>query len=812
VKKLSLILLACSAVLRADPLYTGRVRELGGSDPVAGATVEAVGLSRSVRADEQGRFQLALPGPWAQLSVSADGFDALQRKLTLSAKTRELPTFDLRRRVLQGQAVIIRARREAAPSRIPIKREEIRRIAGIGRDPLRALQTLPGVASPSDFSGLLAVRGGGPNDNAYFLNDIPFPLPFHYGGAISTVHSDLLEGVDLYPAAFPARWGGVDGAILDARSRRLKRDQLHGQADLNLLLAEGLFEGPLGRGASPSAAQATGLSGSAQGLSGTAQPESSLHGVHGGIGGGLSVRDVDLALPGQDLSHTAQALGATANPLGDAAQAPASSPVTAEATGAWLLSGRRSYFELLLSHLGDRFTAVPAFWDSSFLVEKDLGAHDSLRLTTLATDDVLGVVVKPEDARSADFAGEFRFHSWFQSLGLNWVHRGDGWRSTLTPYGYNNGTDQKFGDGYFVNIHPSDAGVHERLNLDLGAHELELGGEYDRLRFDVNGYAFRRRSGAGSGVITVSDPAGITVTAFSSNGAAYLQDRVALAPGLHLSAGLRWQKAEAMGLDGWDPRAALEWTPVPATRVSLGWGLFHQYPTPQELSADFGNPALGFNNTEHVTVGIEQGLGGADMVKVEAYYKTYRDRVVAVSDDRIYANDGEGYARGIELLLKHYGDGRWFGWLSYSYSESARLEKGDRWRPYQYDQPNNLNLLGSYSFTPAWSAGARLNWHSGPLITPIIDSTSYVDSGGVTRYTPVYGEPYSQRLDDYIRLDVRTDYAFRFHGWKLNLYAEVINLLGRPNPLGLEYTKDYKGSNTVNNLPLLPYIGLGAEF
>jgi hypothetical protein len=395
------------------------------------------------------------------------------------------------------EVVRVRGRREnEAPSRVSLQKKEIRRIAGIGRDPLRALQTLPGVVTPSDFSGQLAVRGGGPQDNLYYLNGVPWPVPFHYGGALSTVHGDLLDGVDFYPAAFPPKWGGVDGAILDARTRQPKRDQFHGQVDANLLLSEGLLEGPLG----------------------ALMPESG----------------------------------------------------TAQATGSWLISGRRSYFDLILPGLGS-FTAVPRFWDLSALVDQDLGPRDKLVVTALATDDLLGLVLKAEDVSSKDFEGEFRFRNAFQSLGAGWEHRNEGWRNTLTPYTTHTEFETSFGKGYGISIKPTVTGLRQDLRVDAGAHEIGLGSGIENQNYQVFGYAFRRTSGGGSGFVTVSDAAGITISATATNGYAYAQDRITLLPGLRVLGGARWQRVDQMSTDAVDPRANVEWLALERTTFTAGW-------------------------------------------------------------------------------------------------------------------------------------------------------------------------------------------------------------------------------------------------
>ena len=91
-------------------------------------------------------------------------------------------------------------------------------------------------------------RAAGPNDNLYLLDGIPWPFPFHFGGILSTVYSDLLSSVDLNTAGFGAQWGDIMGCVLDARTRPGAKDRFHGQADISMLTAQGLLEGPLGLG------------------------------------------------------------------------------------------------------------------------------------------------------------------------------------------------------------------------------------------------------------------------------------------------------------------------------------------------------------------------------------------------------------------------------------------------------------------------------------------------------------------------------------------------------------------------------------
>jgi len=79
-------------------------------------------------------------------------------------------------------------------------------------------------------------------------------------------------------------------------------------------------------------------------------------------------------------------------------------------------------------------------------------------------------------------------------------------------------------------------------------------------------------------------------------------------------------------------------------------------------------------------------------------------------------------------------------------------------------------------------------------------------------WIPTYGETNSERLGDYVRVDLRVEHGFRYSGWKLNLYCEVLNLFDRGNPSGYEYNEDYSEKKVVKSLPRLLYLGLGAHF
>lgn len=134
---------------------------------------------------------------------------------------------------------------ERSPDRVSksvISAKVLNKVAGSSGDPLKSLQALPGVVAGR--SGQPAVRGSGPGDNAYYVDDLPTGNIFHFGG-ISVFNADLLKDFNLYSAAFAPHYADVTGAIIDVALREPRTDRMGGKVNVNLLGADALIEGPI---------------------------------------------------------------------------------------------------------------------------------------------------------------------------------------------------------------------------------------------------------------------------------------------------------------------------------------------------------------------------------------------------------------------------------------------------------------------------------------------------------------------------------------------------------------------------------------
>jgi TonB family protein len=137
-----------------------------------------------------------------------------------------------------------------APPREAVKRTvgeaELTKIPGTRGDALRAIEVLPGVARTGLDDGTPVLRGAGSDESQAFLNGMPVPFLYHFGGVTSFFSSRLLSRVDLYPGNFSPRFGRAVGGVIDVRTRDPRRDGFHGALDVSLIDTSLFAETPLG--------------------------------------------------------------------------------------------------------------------------------------------------------------------------------------------------------------------------------------------------------------------------------------------------------------------------------------------------------------------------------------------------------------------------------------------------------------------------------------------------------------------------------------------------------------------------------------
>lgn len=236
----------------AAPLFIlhGTVYEKGTRRPLDGVTVfvpDNDALVATTAADGSFTLEVAAPGEYP-LAAAAVGFiKTVPLKVTAGQDAENAVAIYLEPVYSLNEVVVQAARNLDRTAKTVISGKELSAVPGTAGDPLRAIQALPGVATAGDVSSAPAIRGSGPENNAYYVDFLPAFYLFHMGGMESVINADLVEDFNIYSSSFGPEYQDVTGGVIDVRLRKPRTDRLGAKVNLSMLESDLLVEGPLAK-------------------------------------------------------------------------------------------------------------------------------------------------------------------------------------------------------------------------------------------------------------------------------------------------------------------------------------------------------------------------------------------------------------------------------------------------------------------------------------------------------------------------------------------------------------------------------------
>lgn len=123
----------------------------------------------------------------------------------------------------------------------------------IADDPLRSVQSLPGVSSNNDFDARFSLRGANFDRIGLYLDGVLLHQPFHMiegqglSGTGSAFDGDLIDTMELHESAFPARFSDRSAGVLDITTREGGRSENQFRVSASASEAGVMAEGPVGK-------------------------------------------------------------------------------------------------------------------------------------------------------------------------------------------------------------------------------------------------------------------------------------------------------------------------------------------------------------------------------------------------------------------------------------------------------------------------------------------------------------------------------------------------------------------------------------
>lgn len=704
-----------------------------------------------------------------------------------SAYSQEVTQFSTIEVTGQAESAATQAGVEVAPStstletggsEVQLNIIELKGVAGTQGDPLGAVKTLPGVVSVTTGgsggrpSGFF-VRGSSANENRIWVDEMPVGYIFHFGGLYSVLNPDLIDNFKTYLGGFGVQYGDRLGGVVDVTTRKPNANKLSQSYQLGFYDSSARIEGP------------------------TSQNGSAFFAVRRSY--------IDLFLP---------------------------------ATGK-------------LGSSGNTYTQFPEFWDMQAKYRHEL-KKGFVDVSLFTANDALRFDIKGEEQAAQDPAllGDLGSKQGFQTFGARWyqtlnknieqkIRLGVQRTSNKFVIGTQQANDLNPGDSFGFNQQGITQFLLPRWEITQDESLWKVGVDLFQYQFKLDGYIGAPcREGQPDCNLTEWSASNINQNFTGSETSAYVELDRPITDRLFMKLGVRSSHYDYAAKPYHEtlPRLNLEYDLTDNTLLTAAWGQYVQVPEGSEISKSIGNPELVMTRAEHRILGVKHELSALWSTQVEVFQKPMTKLVVSRPSPTNFANEGQGLAQGVDVLLKRKWSQGAYGWLSYSYLQSTRTDKAisDSARLFDGDQPHTLNLVWAQPFGGSWSQwtwGASLQTHSGLPYTKVVGreyiATPYAagtacDAASPNTncyWNPIYGETNKSRLPFTSRLDLSMEKNIKYTDWNLDLRFELLNVLSLVLPstsvVGYKYDPDfanYQNPEAVSGFPFLPSFSIRGNF
>ncbi len=148
--------------------------------------------------------------------------------------------------------------------------------------------------------------------------------------------------------------------------------------------------------------------------------------------------------------------------------------------------------------------------------------------------------------------------------------------------------------------------------------------------------------------------------------AAFAEGDISIARNIATKIGIRIEHSSLLDKLTIAPRISFAYRFDDGGQINMAYGIFNQKP---EIINLVQNKDLAFTRAVHYIINYTKKANNR-LLRVEAYYKKYKDLITTEPD---VANDGSGFAKGIELFFRDKKTFKNFDyWITYTYLDTKR--------------------------------------------------------------------------------------------------------------------------------------------
>lgn len=524
--------------------------------------------------------------------------------------------------------------------------------------------------------------------------------------------------------------------------------------------------------------------------------------------------------------------------------------------GSFMISGRRSYFDLFFPFSDATKDASAYFGDLNLKANMILGKNDKVFVSGYAGRDKLGF-------------GKFFGFGWGNYTGtIRWNHLFNDklfFNTSLVYSKYDYGFDLNISD----NLNFTRSNFINDLNLKTEGNfyispknSLKFGAKVSYLKFEPGN---RTKITAASTINDASLPAkraleqnyfvshnfqinsrlsteyGARLSVFSNIGEGrsinYLNNQTVVLDNGNLKEGeqlsgdaqyTNYKNGEIYKTNwGLEPRVNLVYLLNTGSSIKASYNRMYQYMhLIQNVTAstgqEFWTPTDRYikpQSADQFALGFfKNTLNNTIELSAEIYYKWMNNTVELRNGADIQFNEaieaqvvsGVGRAYGLELFARKQS-GKTTGWLSYALSKSERkadyINNGE-WYSFRFDRRHYLSLVVNHELSNRISLGANFVYATGEAYTEASQRYQILGSNQPSIY---YGARNGARLPDYHRMDLsvtinRKKMPNVKYKNESNWVISIYNVYGRKNAYTLSYENDKNGNPIIQKWYLFTFV------
>ncbi|MCB0581511.1 MAG: TonB-dependent receptor [Phaeodactylibacter sp.] len=733
-----LLLLTAVSLCAQGGIVKGKVTDAINNEPIAFANILVLGTDKGVTSDIDGNYEIGglVPGLYDVRATYVGYNEQTSYEIQVTNSKPAIVNFRMEEVVQDLQEVVVKASpfRKTEESPVSLRTigvAEIQRNPGANRDISRVVQSLPGVTTSASFRNDLIIRGGAPNENRFYLDDVEVPNINHFatqgasGGPVGLINVNFIREVDFFSGAFPANRGNALSSVLNFRQRDGRDDRIGGNFMVSATDIGLTTEGPIGE-------KATFL---------------------------FSARR-------SYLQFLFKALGLPFLPTYNDFQAKVKYRIDKKNELTFIGLGAIDQFELNLEanddeeqqFLLDQLPVSPQWNYTNGITYKRYG-ENGFWLFVLSRNMLNNEAEKyfqNDDSSEDNLILRYKSQEAENKLRIEHTQR-------VGDYKFN------YGAGYeYVKYNNR---TFNRIFTSAGPQTVNYFSE-----FDMNKYAFFAQASR-----KLVDERLVLSLGFRMDANSYSDEMNNPLDQFSPRFSLAYALTERLSFNF---NTGIYYQLPPYT--ILGYqedGVF--------VNRQNG---IKYVRNNHLVAGLEFNTAANSRITVEGYYKYYNDYPFLLRDSLTLANLGgdfgvvgnepavprsDGRSYGLEFLFQQRLFKGFYGIAAYTLGWSEFEDKNGQFIPSSWDARHIVSLTAGKRFGKDWEVGVNWRYQSGLPGTPFSDASSLVLNWDVNgRGIPNYNLLNTRRNDASNTIDIRVDKKWFFDKWSLNIFLDIENITG----------------------------------